>query len=99
MSHVEYQAICITSWKYKQLEECHERIKSIGLNVTEITCEDTNGYRSFFVAPCGSKEGWPEARKHLDNIACAIDIINSFAYEDCSNCIEFHVAIYGEHEG
>ena len=99
MSHVEHQAICITSWDDKKLEECHKRIKSIGLNVTDITCKTTNSYRSFFVAPSGSKAGWPEARAHLDNVACAKDIINSFAYEDKSNCIEFYVAVYGDHEG
>ncbi len=99
MSHVEHQAICITSWDDKRLADCHKRIKAIGLQITDTTFEATNGYKSFFVTPCGSKAGWPEARSHLDNIACALDIINSFACEDGSNCIEFHVAVYGDHGG
>lgn len=69
MGYMRHHAIVVTSWKHELLEEAHAKAVELGARdpevvgsrlwqVSEITPESTNGYRSFFVAPDGSKEGW-----------------------------------------
>jgi hypothetical protein len=69
MGYMRHHAIVVTSWKHELLQEAHATAVELGVRdpevigqrlweVSEITPESTNGYRSFFVAPDGSKEGW-----------------------------------------
>ena len=65
MGYFIHHAIVVTSWSEKRTKEAHNyaRIIFAELNacVSEITPMVTNGYTSFFIAPDGSKEGWPES--------------------------------------
>ncbi len=102
MSHVEHQAMCVTSQRLVELMQCRDKIIGVFPGHTSFTTEIFNtpfGYATFFVIPCGSKAGWPEEKKHLEAIEKAKEIIKSFDYEDGSNPIKYTVAIYGEHEG
>lgn len=71
MGHMRHHAIVVTSCNDEVLEAAHAealRICSaveesplspgLALSVSEITPRVMNKYRSFFVAPDGSKEGW-----------------------------------------
>lgn len=58
MGYMRHHAIVVTSWKDELIEAAHAKAVGLGACVTEITPEVTNGYRSFLVAPDGSKEGW-----------------------------------------
>jgi hypothetical protein len=58
MGYMRHHAIIVTSWKRELLEQAHARAVELGMSVSEVTGEVTNSYRSFLVAPDGSKEGW-----------------------------------------
>lgn len=99
MSHVQHQAMCITSFQTDVLYKCRERINYLRVLLSEIHSDNVNGYSTFFVYPSGSKSGWPEEEEHLASISKIKNIIASYDYEDGSNPIDFHVAIYGDSEG
>ena len=62
MGYMRHHAIVVTGYYDKislAYDEASKRFDSRYLtNITETTI---NGYRSFLVAPDGSKEGWPES--------------------------------------
>ncbi len=98
MSHIEYQAMCVSSWDDEKLVSCWDLLDGIGLQVSAIQKGDCNGHSTFFVYPCDSKAGWQPAYVHLVKIESAKRIISEFDYEDGSNPIDYMVAIYGRHE-
>ena len=76
MSHVTHHAIVVTSWNEEELKEAHQKAQTIGLMVSAIVLHGysdvlpaygtlnqrrINGGGSFFVAPDGSNDGWPES--------------------------------------
>lgn len=99
MSHIEYQAMCVSSWDNDKLVSCWDSIQEIGLQVSAIQKGNCNGHCTFFVYPCDSKAGWQPANSHLEKIDMAKEVIKSFDYEDESNPIDYMVAVYGQHEG
>ena len=58
---MKHHAIVLTTWKDEHIEEAHNKAKSLFDHVTEIVPSNMNGYRSFFIPPDGSKEGWSES--------------------------------------
>lgn len=60
--HIHHAIVC-TSWKDEHIEEAHKRASSIFKRhcVSSIIKGVVNGYRSFFIAPDGSKEHWNES--------------------------------------
>ncbi len=61
MGYMRHHAIVVTSSAPKLLKAAHVKAVELGMSVTGITPEVTNGYSSFLVAPDGSKEGWAES--------------------------------------
>lgn len=70
MGYMRHHAIIVTAWD-NSIQKAHaEAIRLFHIpptgpasydrvaEVTDITPESVNGYRSFFIAPDGSKEGW-----------------------------------------
>ena len=64
MGYHIHHAIVVTSWQTKGINEAHRlALRHFGVSsiVSPLRGGLTNGYESFFVAPDGSKEGWPES--------------------------------------
>ena len=63
MGYRRHHAIVITSCNIPILRQAHEKAEDIFgcQQVSPITPEAINGYRSFLVGPDGSKEGWAES--------------------------------------
>lgn len=61
MGHVAHHAIIVTGWDENLVERAHAIATETFDNVTPIAGSYVNGYRSFLVAPAGSKEGWTES--------------------------------------
>jgi hypothetical protein len=62
MGYMTQHAIIVTSWESELLKEAHRKaVTTFDSPVSMMSPETVNGYRSFFVAPDGSKEGWPES--------------------------------------
>jgi hypothetical protein len=64
MGYIAHNAIICTAWDEKRLKVARDQAVSIfGGTVSEIVSSPINGYKSFFVAPDGSKEGWYDSDK------------------------------------
>lgn len=65
MGYQRHHAIVVTSWGDEHIEPAHAFaiacFRDTHAAVSEITSAGMNDYRSFFVAPDGSKEGWPDS--------------------------------------
>jgi len=65
MGFIRHDAIVVTSWSDADIEAAHARaltcFEETCAEVTNITGAAMNGYRSFLVAPDGSKEGWTDS--------------------------------------
>ena len=65
MGYHRHHAIVVTAWADRYIEPAHRAALDIfsdtPAKVTPITPAGVNGYRSFLVAPDGSKEGWDDS--------------------------------------
>lgn len=63
MGRIRHNTIVVTSAEYltDYLRKAHRKAKKIFPYVSPISHEGINGYRSFFVPPDGSKEGWRDS--------------------------------------
>jgi hypothetical protein len=90
MGHIKHHGIAVTSGIDELIEEAHTKAKSIFKErASEILNSETNGYKSFFIAPDGSKEGWVASLTGNKQRDTFVKWINSKAYEDGSNSISF----------
>lgn len=60
MGHRRHHAIVVTGAS-EHLDEAHRLAVALGCSTSEITAPAVNDYRTFVVAPDGSKEGWTES--------------------------------------
>lgn len=68
MGMVVHQAIACTTWSDGLFELARKKAHELGLTPLVQPEEGINGYRSFFVPPCGSGVGWEDAERHLERI-------------------------------
>lgn len=98
MGYMCHHAIVVTSWQHDLLEQARAKAVELGMSVSEITPEVTNGYRSFFVAPDGSKEGWDTS----DNGDAARDALVAWLdaqrYDDDSTPLAWVEIQFGDEE-
>ena len=62
MGYIRHDAIIVVGWD-ASLERAHAHAAGLSLPVSEIVISPLNHYRSFLIAPDGSKEGWEESEK------------------------------------
>jgi hypothetical protein len=65
MGYFRHHAIVVTSWNEAHIRRAHheaeQRFQDTAAWVSPLSETGVNGYHSFFVAPDGSKEWWPES--------------------------------------
>jgi len=100
MGYIKHHGIAVTSSINELIKEAHAQAKSIFKERTsEILNSKTNGYKSFFIAPDGSREGWEESNNGNHQRETFVKWINEQAYEDGINSISFCEFFYGEDNG
>lgn len=100
MGNIKHHAIVVTSDSKEKANMAHKKAKELFKEtVSELISSEYNGYYSFFIAPDGSKEGWPESEKADLRRKQFNDWVNLQAYEDGSNQIRFCEMFYGEMNG
>ena len=100
MGYIKHHSIAVTSCNDKIIKVAHTKAKSIFNNRTsEILNSDINNYKSFFISPDGSKEGWDDSKKGDNQRKTFINWINQQAYEDGSNSISYCEFFYGDTDG
>lgn len=108
MGYMRHHAIVVTSWDVELLTAAHAKAVELGdrhpnslfetrlFAVTEITPDGINGYRSFLVAPDGSKEGWEASEAGDAARAALIEWLNEQRYEDRSSSLDWVEVQYGD---
>jgi hypothetical protein len=89
----------VTSWSRYQLELAHNVATNAGLLPSTITPGITNGYRSFFVPPDGSKEGWGESDRGDSARDDFVEYLRAKENEDGSSYLSWVEVSYGDDNG
>lgn len=94
MGYVRHNAIIVTGDSYpeaqKKFLEVYVKAKELfGELVSPVIPSPTNGYQTFMIVPDGSKEGWDVSDEHDVKRHVLADFVDSVAYEDSSNPIQF----------
>jgi hypothetical protein len=58
MGYIRHHAMIITDCDLEKIRDIHRFATLCSLNPTSIMESPVNGYRTFFIPPDGSKEGW-----------------------------------------
>jgi len=98
MGYNRNHAIVVTSWKEDSIIAAHTRAVEQFADiapVSPLTDEVTNGYRSFFVAPDGSKEGWAPSDRGDKAREQYIDWLRHQAYDDGSSALDWVEVDFG----
>ena len=96
MGTIHHHAIVVTSYDGELTRKVHQVAVRIGGNVSPVSYASTNGYTSFCVFPDGSKEYWSESDEADGRRKELIKYIDSLAYEDGSNTVEYAHISFGE---
>jgi hypothetical protein len=96
MGYMRHHAIIVTSWDNDRIVVAHVVATELGLSVTSLTDEVTNGYRSFLVGPDGSKEGWDASNAGDAQRALFVEWLNRHRYEDGSTPYDWALIQYGD---
>lgn len=104
MGYMRHHAIIVTSslpdreMGADYIDLAHAKAVELGMSVTSVTDEVTNGYRSFLIAPDGSKEGWGESDAGDSRRAAMIEYLDSQRYDDGSSPLDWVVVQFGDDE-
>jgi hypothetical protein len=93
---MRHHAIVVTSGIRELLDEAHEKATALGCVVTSIADSRVNGYRSFLIAPDGSKEGWEESEVGDAQREQWVKWAHSKAYDDKSNSLSFIEVMFAD---
>lgn len=64
MGYINHHAVFITSFDDEGIKAAHEKaIQLFGEQVSNIVKGKRNDYKSFFIGPDGSKEGWDASQE------------------------------------
>lgn len=98
MGTICHHAIVVTTWSKGYAQKAHEEaVKCCGAKlVTALTSEATNGYRSFMIAPDGSKEGWEESNHGEAQRSAFIAWLEGQRWRDGSTPYSWVLIEYGE---
>jgi len=95
MGYIAHHAIVVTSWDDKTLKAAHDKAIEIGCAVSKIVDSKINSYRSFLIAPDGSKEGWGDSDSGDQKRKEWIEWAESTLYEDNSGPLSWVEIRYG----
>lgn len=98
MSWTKHNAIIVTAGEGSKdyAKMAHDKAKEIfGKAVTEIIVSDINYYRTFFIGPDGSKEGWEESDAGDEKRIEFLKYIRTLKYEDRSSPVSYVEVCYG----
>lgn len=96
MGYIRHHAILVTSWDDEKIEAAHRRASEIFRAVSPILSSQINAFRSFFIPPDGSKEGWAESDAGDSLRDAMIDWLNDQAYGDGSTVFDWAEIQYGD---
>lgn len=99
MGYRRHHAIVVTAQLHSRINTARQKAIELGMTVTSIADEVTNGYLSFLVAPDGSKEGWEESAAGDERRAAFKEWLRSQEDEDGSSPFSWVEVMYGDDAG
>ena len=102
MGYMRHHAIVVSSWDGALIVKARAKAEKAFSGVTEVskvTSGAINGYRSFFVAPDGSKEGWGDSDLGDEARDSFILWLRQQVETDGSSCIKWIEVQFGDDEG
>lgn len=96
MGYMRHHAIVVSSFNKESIEEAHDTAVGLGMSVTGVSGSAVNGYRSFLVAPDGSKEGWSESDRGDEQRATFVEWLKGRAYDDGSTLLDWVHVQFGD---
>lgn len=98
MGYQRDHAIIVSAYYGEAIDKAHATAVEIfgERRVSPILGEFTNGCRSFFIPPDGSKEGWSESGEGDARRAKLIDYLESGKYDDGSSALNWVEVQFGD---
>jgi hypothetical protein len=96
MGYMRHHAIIVTGSYGDYLLRAHLQARRLEMKVSDIVKSSINGFESFFVAPDGSKEGWPESDTGDIARDALIDFLQSMRYGDGGSPLSWALVQYGD---
>lgn len=96
MSWTRHHTIVLTSWKEEAIRAAHAKATELGLLVSPVTDMAMNYYRSFFVAPDGSGEGWQGSEEGWRRRCALIDWLRGQYMEDGGSYVAWVEVQFGD---
>ena len=98
MGYMRHHAIVVTSWSDEHIVAAHSVAKTLFSAVSEIITSPVNRYKSFMVAPDGSKEGWDDSNSGDGRRANFVMWLDGQRFEDDSSPLAWAEIQYGDDE-
>jgi hypothetical protein len=95
MGHIVHHAIVVTSWDDALIERAHAKAVRLGCYVSKVTETAINDFRSFLIAPDGSKSGWEDSDNGDAQRNAFVVWAKRQRYEDGSSALEWVEIEYG----
>lgn len=97
MGYIKHDAILVTSWNEELFKKAYSKaIIVFGALVSDIVDSQTNRYKTFMVAPDGSKEGWELSDAYDKKREEFVEYLESLSYGDGSSSIDYVWVWYDE---
>ncbi len=97
MGTMHHHTIVVTSLFEDKIKLAHRAAERRFPWVSPLSPEVVNGYRSFFIPPDGSKEGWTASDKGDSRRQGFIDWMNAQAYDDGASGLSWVEVGFGEY--
>lgn len=95
MGYISHNAIVVTSSDQTILAKVMAWAIDLKMAVSGVVTSPMNGYRSFLVAPDGSKEGWHDSDLGDQRREALIAYFKTLRYADGSSSLEWAEVDYG----
>lgn len=95
MGYMKHHTIVVTSWDCELLLKAHGEAERLKLGVSSVVDSNVNVYKSFFIAPDCSKEGWRESDEGDAARDTFVRWLNEQRHDDGSTNLEWFEAAFG----
>ena len=100
MGYMKHHTIVVTSWDDDLIESAHRKAGEIfDRSISGIIQGRANGYRSFFIPPNGSKEGWELSDKNNRQRREFTSWLDEQKHGDGSTSIKWVEVQFGDERG
>jgi len=98
MGYMKHHSIIVTAWDEDKIKEAHNKAMELFDNklISELVDGVTNSYKSFFIAPDGSKEGWTESIVYDGARGKFLNWLWKQNYDDGSNIFAWVIVSFDE---